>query len=209
MVKLNCPSCAAEVEFVSKATVFAVCKSCGSTLLRTDLKVEHIGKMAVLQNDPTPLQLQTGGIYNNRKFDLIGRIKQTWSDGEWNEWYAFFGDQNEAWLAEAQGFYMMSFPKTVSETLPDKQSLDAGLQVTLDKRLFTVEDVKEVKCTFSEGELPFKAEYGETSISVDLQGPDEDYACISYGEDKVRLYMGKYVKLEDLHLNNLRKFDGW
>ena len=110
MLSLNCPSCGAAVNFQSKASVFAVCSFCKSTLVRQDIDLKAIGKMSELQDDLTPFQVGTTGMFFQEKFELVGRLKIPYQDGFWNEWYALFGDGKEAWLAEAQGFLGLCFP---------------------------------------------------------------------------------------------------
>src|SRR5688572_486092 len=103
MLVLNCPSCGAEIAFRSRASVFAVCSFCKSTVVRHDMDLSTIGKMADLQFDMTPLQVGTTGYYDGRKFELIGRLKVGYEDGFWNEWYTLFDNEEPWWLAEAQG----------------------------------------------------------------------------------------------------------
>jgi hypothetical protein len=61
----------------------------------------------------------------------------------------------------------------------------------------------------SEGELPLKAPKGRKSLSVDLSGPDDQFACIDYSDDGTRLYVGKYVDIEKLSLTALKEIHGW
>lgn len=109
MKKYNCPSCGAEVVFTSNISVYAVCKYCTSMIVRHDMDVESIGKMAVLPEDSSPFQIGTEGIYAGVRFALIGRMKIGWSDGTWNEWFFVTDRGKKGWLAEAQGFYALSF----------------------------------------------------------------------------------------------------
>ena len=122
MVKLNCTSCGAEVPFRSKASVFAVCSFCKSTLVRQDMNLELLGKMADLQYEVTPFQVGTSGIYNHNAFTLIGRLKVSYSNGFWNEWYVIFNDGDTGWLAEAQGFLAMWFSREQDVPIPAKSS---------------------------------------------------------------------------------------
>ena len=46
-----CPSCGAPVQFQSAASILAVCEYCHSTLVRHDLNLEDVGKMAQLQTE--------------------------------------------------------------------------------------------------------------------------------------------------------------
>jgi len=44
----NCPSCGAAITFQSAISILAICHYCKSTLIRHDLELENIGKMAEL-----------------------------------------------------------------------------------------------------------------------------------------------------------------
>lgn len=208
MLKIPCPSCGAPVQFISKATVFAVCEHCNSTLLRQDLKVEHVGQMAVLQDDNSPLQLHTVGYFQNKRFEIIGRVQKTWEAGFWNEWYLYFDGVKEGWLAEAQGFYMVSFASSATE-VPARAEIITGAEIKIDSINFTVDDIKDVHCTYSQGELPLKAVHGSLSRSVDLSGPDNAFACIDYSDDGTRVYVGAYQEFSQFRFSNLRQIDGW
>src|SRR5688572_12411014 len=105
MLKLNCPSCAATIVFKSRVSVLAVCSYCKSAVVRHDLNVENLGKMAELPPDMSPLQLGTRGKYEGTSFEIVGRLKVAWEEGTWNEWYLLFDSGRDGWLAEAQGFY--------------------------------------------------------------------------------------------------------
>src|SRR5262249_33845661 len=132
MITLNCPSCGAAVNFHSKASVFAVCSFCKSTLVRQDMNLEMLGKMAELQDDMSPIQIGTSGFFGGRFFDVIGRLKVFYSEGIWNEWYTIFDDGKEGWLAEAQGFFAMCFPVENSSTqAPAPRSVATGVRVML------------------------------------------------------------------------------
>lgn len=210
-MKLGCPACGAEVEFRSRISVFAVCPYCNSMLVRHDLDLEKLGEMAELPEDISPLQIGTEGQFEGGRFTLVGRLKVAWADGLWNEWFALFDDGREGWLAEAQGFFMMSFHLEDSSGVPSAHRVGVGQKVRLANGVsLQVDDIKEAECVGSEGELPFRAPRGRKSTSVDLNGPDHAYACIEYSEqDGTRLYAGKYVDLFDLKPRNLRVLDGW
>jgi hypothetical protein len=208
MITLNCPSCGANVNFVSKASVFAVCSFCKSTLVRQDMDLSKVGIMSDLQDDFTPLQVGTTGMFGGEKFELAGRLKVAYADGFWNEWFTLFGNEKLGWLAEAQGFYAMCFP--VECAVPSKQTLHPGSYVELGPAgTFQVEDVHDVRCLFSEGELPLNAKQGRESTSVDLTGDDKKMATIEYATDLTRLFVGEYQDFDEFHFQNLRHIDGW
>ncbi len=209
MSKLACPACGAEVKFTSRVSTFAVCPYCHSTLIRQDLKLEHLGEMAVLQEDASPLQLGTSGKFKGVAFTLIGRLQMSWEDGNWNEWFMYFDGEREGWLGEAQGFYMVSFALPEVGVLPPVSELTPGRTVHLAGKDFTVQDVKQCRVSYSAGELPFRADYGRVSTSIDLSGENNGFACIDAGEEGTRVYIGEYQDFTALQFQFLREFDGW
>ena len=98
MLKSSCPSCGAGVTFQSTVSIMAVCEHCNSTIIRHDVDIEAIGKMATLQVDASPLQLGTCGDYRGAAFTVVGRIQLRFDRGLWNEWHLLFSDGRSGWL---------------------------------------------------------------------------------------------------------------
>jgi hypothetical protein len=207
MLTVQCPNCGARVTFRAGETVFAVCSYCQSTLVRDDVKVESIGKMAILQDSWSPLQLMTEGDFDGGHFFLFGRVTYRWERGTWTEWYASFNDGRSGWMTEAQGFYALSFE--VKADLPPADELSAGTRIDLNGTRFTVQDIKEAEVAYSEGELPFKAVPGRKSKTIDLVGPSGAFASLEYADSASKAFIGSYKEFDELHLQNLRQLDGW
>src|SRR5947208_11033446 len=125
MQTTNCPSCGARILFQSAASILAICDYCKSTLVRRDLDVENIGKMAELQRDGSPLQLHAEGRYRQVHFAVVGRIQLRYEQGLWNEWYLLFDDMRGGWLGEAQGIYAISFLAEISQPVLRVEELQA------------------------------------------------------------------------------------
>ncbi len=208
-MQFQCPACGAEVKFKSRSSVFGVCSFCQSTLVRQDLDLKNIGKMTAMPEDMSPLQVGTLGLFEKKKFEVIGRQKIGWENGFWNEWYLCFEDGRDAWLGDAQGFYMMSFQLRKPELIPPQQGLQVGSRVSLLGNSYKIDDIHDVSCIGSEGELPIQSVKGRLSTSVDLVGADSLFGNIDYAADENRLFLGKYIEFDDLHFTNLRKIDGW
>lgn len=209
MIVLNCPACGASVTFRSKASVFCVCSFCKSTLVRQDMDLVKLGEMSELQDEMSFLQIGTFGKYEDRRFEIIGRLRVAYSDGFWNEWYSLFNDGTEGWLAEAQGFYAMCFP-VVSNGVPAREMIEPGLKVNLKALgIFEVEDIREVYCIYSEGELPINAVKGRESLSVDLSDSNNRMATIEYADSSIRVFAGSYMDFDQFRFVNLRHIDGW
>lgn len=207
-MKLLCPACGAEVIFKSRSSVFGVCSFCISTLVRSDLNVEMLGKMSELPQDMSPLKIGTTGAFEGSRFEVVGRQRIGWENGSWNEWYLNFDNGRDGWLADAQGFYMVSF-QVRDQAIPTQSQLNVSELILLNGLQYTVKDIRIVSCLGSQGELPIKSVKGRQSTSVDLVAKNEKFGNIDYATDENRMFFGRYVEFEDLKLMNIREIDGW
>jgi len=197
------------VKFASAASLLAVCAYCSSTLLRKDLDVENVGKMAELVADSSPLQLMAEGRYRGAYFTVVGRIQVEYSEGTWNEWFLLFGDARTGWLGEASGSYTVSFETPVTEPIPAWGSLHPGLAVTLKGQTYEVSDVREARVVGGEGELPFRVGSGYAARVADLRTDSEKFATLDYSDEAPRVFLGEAVEFTALQLRGLRSFEGW
>ncbi len=204
-----CPSCGAPVVFQSRASVMAVCEYCSSTLIRQDLNLENLGKMAELQEDGSPLQLRATGRYRGVPFTVVGRIQLRYPKGLWNEWHLLFDDEKSGWLGESMGIYGVSFLTAVEEKLPPFEELKPEQAIVLKGKPYEVTDLEKAFCVAGQGELPFRIGPGYEAPSVDLAGPGNGFATLDYSDDPPSVYVGDYVEFEDLHLSGLKEINGW
>src|ERR1700678_268899 len=158
----NCPSCGAPVKFLWSSAVQTVCPFCHSILIRTDLDLKKVGTVADLPPDPSPIQLLTSGTYNNKNFDVIGRIIYEYEQGGWNEWHIVFSDGVSGWLSDAQLQYAVSFliPGTA---LPAEGEVFRGKHFNFSNIDFEVSTMTMAAYKGVEGELPFPF-YGKTNM---------------------------------------------
>ena len=213
-MEVPCPSCGAPLTFRTSFSVYAVCGYCGSTVVRRDKDVEKIGEMADLPDEMTPVQVGTTLTYGGAGFTVAGRVRVGWADGAWNEWY-LVSDARTGWLAEAQGFFAVSFPVGLEEAtgLGEGLSVLDGV-VRIRERAYRVTDIKEALCLGSEGELPFAAPKGKATTYYDMLEDGGGFASIEEttgAEAKpVRtLFVGEYVAFNALKFGNLRTVEGW
>jgi len=209
MQKCNCPSCGATVTFQSAASILAVCEYCASTLVRHDLNLEDVGKMAALLVDGSPLQLRAEGRYRKVHFTVVGRIQLRYEKGLWNEWHLLFDDLRSGWLGESGGIYAVSFSTPVSEAIPRFEDLHPGGRVVLNGQPYEVTQLQKTFCVAGEGELPFAIGPGYAVPVADLAGPANKLATLDYSEEIPLVFLGEYMEFEQLHLSGLREFDGW
>lgn len=201
--KTACPSCGAEVPIHTRAAMQAVCPYCRSTLVRSDLKWEDVGKMAALADDLTPVRLGMQGRWGDQGFTVIGRLQKQHPDGVWNEWLLMLDNNQRAWLGEGSGLYYWTEPTTLIEPLPDFASLRAGMTLKINNKRWTITDVEPATCIACEGELPFRLPPGSNANAADAMAENGEFASLDYGDDPPSLYTGRVVNLEDLHLQGV------
>lgn len=208
MMTLPCPACGAAIPFQARTSVLAVCPFCRVTVVRNEAEVTRLSQMTEMPLDMSPLQLETQGQYQKAKFKIVGRQRVGWKDGSWNEWYLLFSTGKTGWLSDAQGQYMVSFEREGLD-LPSADSLEVGTKIQIAGTSFTVQDSRRVRTIAIEGELPFAAEAGLESLSVDLVSEDSQFANLLQQPSGTFLYTGRYLDVEELHLSHLRTIDGW
>lgn len=208
-IELPCPSCGAPVIFQSATSIQAICQYCTSTLVRHDLNLEDVGKMATLQADGSPLQLRVEGRYRGGHFTVIGRIQLRYSEGLWNEWHILFDDQRSGWLGESGGTYAVSFPVEVKDSLPLIKDIGTGKVVMLQGQDFAIQNIEKAICIGGEGELPSSISPGYETTVVDLSGEGNRFATLDYSEDPPLVFLGEYVEFDELHFSGLRELNGW
>ena len=216
MLSVNCPNCGAAVTFRSAALPSRICDYCQTILVRSGDGVEAVGKAASLPFDVSPIQIGTGGRFENEGFEVIGRVRWGWTDGSWNEWLLLFDGGAHAWLGEAMGQYMMLRERPLGDVRSDAVNLVAagrdvpiGTTAEIDGETLTAADARPATCIAAEGELPFTAPAGWSIYSVDFRSPSGRCASLQQEEGSAGFYDGRYVTLAELAPQNLRDLEGW
>jgi hypothetical protein len=202
----NCPNCGAKITFRWSGSVQTVCDFCKSILIRRDLDLQKVGKVADLPPNSSPVQIGTEGMFGKRSFAVTGRIIYEYDQGNWNEWHFVTNDGTSGWLSDAQLSYAVAFPAPV-ESLP--RECEVGQQYTWNGETYVVSTITKAHYCGVDGELPFQYWDKSDVVFVDLMSRSEKFATIDYSEDPPLLFLGESVAFEDLNLKNLRSFEGW
>ncbi len=205
MLEIACPSCGDAVRFRSESSVYATCASCRSLLVRHDVQVEALGKVADLQPDGTPIQLGTTGVFNGAAFEVLGRIQIHHPEGYWNEWFLQYRDGNEGWLGEAMGEYFVSSKvPTEADSLPTFDQLHVGKALRVGPRELVVTNLAKARVVSYQGELPFVMDSEYELPYADLRSSGRTAATLDYSEEKPLLFVGSFRDFEELEFKGLR-----
>jgi len=204
----NCPNCGAPVQFRWSSAVQTTCSYCRSILVRRDVDLERVGAVADLPPDPSPIQIGTEGVYRDKGFVVVGRILYEYEQGGWNEWHVVCHDGSSAWLSDAQAEYAVS-SLAPQQRLPAANQLRPGQRMMLNGLVYEVTVLTRARYRGVEGELPFEYWDKSEALFADLRTAEAHLATIDYSEDPPLLFLGEAVSFDDLHLKNLRQFEGW
>jgi Domain of unknown function (DUF4178) len=202
----NCPKCGAKITFRWSASVQTVCEYCKSILVRTDVDLQKVGRVADLPPNSSPIQIGTEGVYGSHSFVAIGRIVYEYDQGNWNEWHLMMNNSASGWLSDAQDEYAVTFPAP-GRKLPVECRI--GQQYAWDNETYTVSSVTKAHYRGVDGELPFQYWDKSDVIFVDLLSHSGKFATIDYSDESPALYLGEAVEFESLKLKNLCSFEGW
>ena len=204
----SCTSCGAPVVFKSLGSLVSVCSFCRSTLVRNDLNLSTLGKVAEVPDDISPFQIGTQGVFEGRNFEIIGKLKAKWENGFWNEWNLLFSRGPEGWLGEAMGQLTISFLHDFENISPGDVSV--GTILDIDGKKFEADDIREAVYIDIKGEIPFITSANSKKKSVGFTGPGHTFATLEFFErEKPFLYVGRYVSFDECHFKSLRELDGW
>jgi hypothetical protein len=205
----NCPNCGAPIRFLWSSAVQTTCEFCKSILVRTDIDLKKVGEVADLPPDPSPIQIMTEGVFNNKAFMVVGRIIYDWEQGSWNEWHIVFNDGTSGWLSDAQLEYTVSFLAPPPAPLPKADQIYRGVAFNWNNSAYQVTSITRARYRGVQGELPF--EYWDKSdcMFADLRTPTAQFGTIDYSEEPPLLFLGQSVEYDDLKLKNVKQFEGW
>lgn len=204
----TCPNCGAQITFRWSSSVQTVCAYCKSVLVRTDVDLQKVGQVADLPPDSSPIQIGTEGIYDKQGFVVIGRIMYEYELGLWNEWHLMTNQGQSRWLSDAQDEYVFSAALN-GQKLPFRNMIKVGQRYTWNNVPYTLTVITRAHYRGVEGELPFQYWDKADVDFADLRSESGAFATLDYSDDQPGLYVGKMAEFDDLHLKNLRRFEGW
>jgi hypothetical protein len=206
----KCPNCGAPIAFTWSGAVQTVCAFCRSIVVRHDLDLTKVGEVSDLPEDSSPIQVGTSGKIDGVEFSVTGRIIYEYDQGGWNEWHLACAGGASAWLSDAMAEYavtrLVDFPV---ERVPSQADITTGYTVEIEGASYQVTTSTMARYRGVEGELPFEYWDKDRVLFVDLRTTDGRLATIDYSETPALVFAGRFCEYPELHLSNVRRFEGW
>jgi hypothetical protein len=93
--------------------------------------------------------------------------------------------------------------------LPASDEIRQGQTFQWNGNAFQVTSRTHARYKGVQGELPFQYWDKSDLLFADLRTSGGDFGTIDYSEKPPMLFLGRAVEFDDLHLKNLREFEGW
>lgn len=203
----NCPNCGAEIVFRWSGAVQTTCPACQSILVRHDLDLKRVGVVGDVPASMSRIQLGTEGRFKGKPFVVVGRIVYRHDRGHWSEWHLRMGNNESAWLSDAQGEYVVTRQVPMPRDIPSPKEMRPGGSFFIDNREYSIASITKAAYVGVEGELPFEYWDKQRIELIDLKYGTDGFGTLDFSEDPPLLFVGEYESFQELALKNLREPD--
>jgi len=198
---LSCPTCGAPLPAANPGVVVSVCEYCGGVAYWDQQGLRDSGRKSRLSEGFTRLYRDATGTLRQRRFRVEGRVRYSFGQGFWDEWYVTFEDGSNAWLTEDD--HELAIQSAHDGSQVDTSQLAPGSSLQLGQYQFVVLEQGEARCLGIEGRLPKAILPDETYRYLDASSPDGQYALgIELDDDPPTLFFGEWLSHVDLQLDD-------
>jgi hypothetical protein len=186
---LKCPSCGGPLPIEHRFVRMVACKYCDTVSEVTDDGLDPTGKVAKLAPLPTRFRVGQHGRINGRGFQVLGRVRYSYEDGVWDEWYLAFDDGDAGWLEEEDGEYTLCRNERLRDAVPPFDQLRVGSQFPANGHPFFVTERCRARIAGAEGQLFYRAVPGKAVNFVEGNIGGR-IAYLEYTDDAIEFGLG-------------------
>lgn len=205
MGSLVCSACGATISIYDPATVSIACPYCDCVMIRTDKGIEEKGKQSRLPEGYSRLYRGAIGMIGDQRFQVLGRVRYSFGQGFWDEWYIMLGSGEGHWLTEDD--YSFSFQvlyRGSIKVLPYAH-YSVGDDIDLGERIYQVKEVGNAECLGIEGEVPKDVLPHEQYPYVDAVSYEGTHVLgLEYDNAQAcpTVFVGKWLSSGDIRLED-------
>ncbi len=169
----------------------------------------QIQKAEPVREELTILQVGTTGTYSNQAFEVIGRIQYFFTEGYRNHWFILYKSGKTGWLGDWAGNYSLFQEATYTSLMP-LTGRAAGETLSISKISLEIEVIDKVNVIYWEGEVPEQGLLEKNFTAIELFSTNGQMGLLhTSGSGTPHTYLGQYVALQDLTLQNTRVHHEW
>jgi hypothetical protein len=205
----TCPECKRTITIKSYATNVIICPHCYAPVQKLERYLKERINLVIAKDDLTPIQIGTHGKWNDKKFEIIGRVRCVYSEGFTNNWTMLFDDDTIMMLVEDCGEFAV-YEKVAMENNvyfsrvahmdygADTVELNPGKQYILERKSVCTDMEVEGETWLFDDNRKFNC------LEVGGQGAGR-YVLIETGKKDYITFKIHYHSLAELECKELRK----
>lgn len=205
----TCPECTRTIAIKSYATNVIICPHCYAPVQKLERYLKGRINLVIAKDELTPIQIGTSGKWNDKKFEIIGRVRCVYNEGFTNNWTMLFDDDTIKMLVEDCGEYAVYEQVTLETNIyfsrvshmdygADTVELNAGKQYILERKSFCADMEVEGETWLFDEDRKFNC------LEVGAQGGGR-YVLIETGTKNYITFKIHHQTLADLECKELRK----
>ena len=205
---VECPECRNTSFFRSDYTNTIVCRHCRTVIQRDSGKEGAVkpSLQAASQVFSNTVTIGTHGVWNDKKFEVIGGVYCDMERFFNNRWTISFADGTLGFLTETLGFYAIQ--ELVKPDYPSKLGEIRGMDIRLEtvelfkSRKLRVFDRASSENSFIEGECWWPDSNGIANITELGDLTERRIEVVEYSKDAFEVYDVHYTSLAALQIDN-------
>lgn len=199
---ISCPTCGAPLPARNPGIAMAVCEYCGGVAYWNEHGLSGTGKRSMLSEGFTRLYRGATGTLRGQRFRVEGRVRYSFGQGFWDEWYVSGADGSAAWLTEDDHELALQTPYDGAGV--DTRRLAPGHTFQLGGSSFVVLEVGQARCIGVEGSLPDTILPDDEYEYLDATSPDGRQSLgIELDDDGTpTLFLGQWLGHHELALDD-------
>lgn len=205
----TCPECKRTIAIRSYATNVIICPHCYAPIQKLERYLKGRINLVIAKDELTPIQIGTHGKWNDKKFEIIGRVRCVYSEGVTNNWTMLFDDDSIMMLVENCGEFAVYEKVTLENNVyfsrvahmeygAETVELNPGKQYILERKSFYTDMEVEGETWLFDDDKKFNC------LEVGGQGAGR-YALIETGKKDYITFKVHYHSLAELECKELRK----
>jgi DNA-directed RNA polymerase subunit RPC12/RpoP len=194
----NCPGCGAPLAIEHRFSKTVVCQYCNQTSFITPKGLDPTGSVATLADFPSIFAIGKQGSIKGRPFRVSGRIRYSYEDGHWDEWFlALDGGKKFVWLEEDEGQFTLYEKQAITTPIPTYEEIFVGKSFLVNNLSVFVTEKNKASLAGGQGELNFRFCPGDSLQYVDGNAAGK-LVSIEITPEELNLSMGESVEEEEI-----------
>ena len=203
-MNINCASCGGGLQIQYRYSKMVVCNYCGQTSYLMGSNATAEGQKIILADYGSILKTGAFITLKGKKARVLGRLRFEYDGGFWDEWMLLLDGeepQNEAWLQEDEGEFILYRKENVPAITEIFSDFEVGKTATINQKDIFVAERHHATINGGEGELPFRVKPGEKADFVDGIGVGTSVPfSLEFMPEATVLNVGEVLTINDILL---------